>query len=270
MSGASTLSLLLPPRRRIQVAYGFFSGFAGVSLFNSLCVSAYNVVLFVPIMLFVTDRDITQTTALAQPQAYRMCNEGTMLTWRTMLTWFGHGLCHGLVIALVGLYGSGASPVGDYESIGLVIYFGYTWVQDVVMLFLLRRVNWMNISTIFGTHLVMLAAMLAANTNFGLHGLIDYGALTRAVGDPSFWLQHLLVTSLCVVPMQVWRTWQHAFSTLFAFRLARWDAAQDRIARHAGCVPERVAPARPTTMHGMAAPKISPCEQERRHPPQPV
>jgi hypothetical protein len=43
-----------------------------VSLFNSLAVAAYNAVLFVPIVFFLTDRDITQYTALTQPAAYRI------------------------------------------------------------------------------------------------------------------------------------------------------------------------------------------------------
>ena len=76
----------------IQIGFGFFSVFAGVSLFNSLCVAAYNAVLFVPIVFFLVDRDIIQYTALSQPAAYRMCSEGTLMTARTMLAWLFRGL----------------------------------------------------------------------------------------------------------------------------------------------------------------------------------
>jgi magnesium-transporting ATPase (P-type) len=76
----------------IQIGFGFFSGFAGVSLFNSLCVAAYNAVLFVPIVFFLVDRDVLQYTALTQPAAYRMCSEGTLMTARTMVAWLFRGL----------------------------------------------------------------------------------------------------------------------------------------------------------------------------------
>ena len=36
----------------LQIGDGFVSGFAGVSLFNSLCVAAYNALLFVPVVFF--------------------------------------------------------------------------------------------------------------------------------------------------------------------------------------------------------------------------
>ncbi|RYG50530.1 hypothetical protein EON66_11750, partial [archaeon] len=71
----------------LQIGYGFFSGYAGVSLFNSLCVAAYNAVLFVPIVFFMVDRDVSQATAFAQPQSYMMGSDSTLLTNGTMFVW---------------------------------------------------------------------------------------------------------------------------------------------------------------------------------------
>lgn len=222
---AITLPLTRARLSPLQVGYAFASGFSGVSLFNSLCVSAYNVLLFPPIVLFVTDRDISQASALAVPQAYRQCNGGTLLTAGSIGSWLWRGLWQAVVILLSGLFGGVASWSGDYESMGLLIYFGFTWVQDFSMLFALRRITWLNVAATFGMHVFALVSMLGANTNFGLHGFIDYGSLTHAVGDPMFWLLHLLVVVACVAPVEVWRCWSHAFSGAFPHRLARWDVA---------------------------------------------
>jgi phospholipid-translocating ATPase len=68
----------------IQIGYGFYSGFAGVSLFNSLCTAAYNAVLFVPIVYFMLDRDLCETTALRFPKSYRPCQRGELMNYTTM------------------------------------------------------------------------------------------------------------------------------------------------------------------------------------------
>lgn len=159
------------------------------------------------------------------PQAYRLCNGGTLLTAGSIGSWLWRGLWQAVVILLGGLFGAAASWSGDYESMGLLIYFGFTWVQDFSMLFALRRITWINVVATFGMHAFSLVSMLGANTNFGLHGFIDYGSLTHAVGDPAFWLLHLLVAVSCVAPVEVWRCWSHAFSGTFPHRLARWDVA---------------------------------------------
>ena len=222
------------PAAYSQIGYAFASGFSGVSLFNSLCVSAYNVLLFPPIVLFITDRDITQETALALPHAYRLCNGGTLLTWATVTLWLWRGLWQAVVLLLGGLLGVVTSWSGDYESMGLLIYFGFTWVQDFSMLFALRRITWLNAIATFGMHAFALGSMLGANTNFGLHGFIDYGSLTHAISDPAFWMLHLLVAGACVMPVEVWRCWSHWFSKSFEHRLARLDRAGSRGASSKG------------------------------------
>lgn len=45
-----------------QIAFAYFSGFSGSSLFNSACITAYNSVLFFPIVTYVFDRDLSPET----------------------------------------------------------------------------------------------------------------------------------------------------------------------------------------------------------------
>jgi hypothetical protein len=126
----------------------------------------------------------------------------------TLCAWLLRALWQAALIVLLALYGCNLSASSDYESMGLIVYFGYTCVQDFTMLFALHRVTWINIVTIFGMHVIALGALLATNTNFGLHGFIDYGSMTHAVQDPMFWLHNVLVTLACVVPVEVVRAWQ--------------------------------------------------------------
>jgi len=203
----------------MQIGYGFFSGFAGVSLFNSLCVAAYNAVLFVPIVFFLVDRDITQKTALTQPQAYLMCSEGSMMTFRTMMSWMIRGLWQAIVTLLFGIYANTLTKSSDYESLGLLIFMAYMFTQDFTMLFSLRRVTWYNTVSIFGMHVISFGIGLATNNAWGMRSFIDYGSFTNTLKDPSFWLTCLLITVATVLPVQSKIWWDFAFVDNFENRL---------------------------------------------------
>lgn len=213
----------------MQIVFGFFAGFSGVSLFNSLCVAAYNVVVFVPIVFFMTDRDISQATALALPEAYLMCNDGTMMTAASTTVWMLRGLWQAIFTVLVGLIAGAYTASSDYDSLGLCIYFAYSWVQDFTMLFSLRRANWTNFVSIFGMHALAFGAMLIANVVKPLQSLIDQGSLTMAVKDPYFWLLHLLVAVACVLPVEAFKWYQLAFNRSFVGDLYDADSRVDRL-----------------------------------------
>lgn len=214
----------------MQILFAAWTGFAGVSAFNSLCVAAYNVVVFVPIVFFMTDRDITQATALALPEAYLLGSERTLMTSRSMAAWLLRGLWQAIATLLIAVYavgggGSGAARSADYQSFGLLLYFSWTWVQDLTMLLALRRVNLINIGAVFGMHALALAGMLALNAIGGpFQSFIDTGSLTSAVRDPVFWLAHALTIAVCVLPVEALRAWRVAFSRTFTGDLIAADA----------------------------------------------
>ena len=72
----------------MQIGYGFLSGFSGVSMFNSLCVAAYNALLFVPVVFFFVDKDLDEETVLSQPEAYATTREGRLMNLKTFGVWF--------------------------------------------------------------------------------------------------------------------------------------------------------------------------------------
>jgi len=213
-----------------QILFGFASGFAGVSAFNSLCVAAYNVVVFVPIVFFITDRDIAQATALALPEAYTPGSARALMTPATVAAWMARGLWQAVVTVAIAAYGAAATRAADFQAWGLLLYFGYSWVQDLTMLFAMRRVTVINVAAIFGMHGLAFGAMLAANAIGGpLQSLIDAGSLTAAAADPAFWLVHLLTAAACVLPVEAARAYVGAYAPSFDADLLAADAEVERM-----------------------------------------
>ena len=70
---------------------------------------------------------------------------------------------HATALLLIGLYGCAAGRSGDYESMGLLIFFGYLWTQDLTMLLALHRVTVLNVATVFGMHALAFVVAVAMN-----------------------------------------------------------------------------------------------------------
>ncbi len=120
----------------MQIVYAYYSGFAGTSLFNSLCITAYNAVLFVPIVFFVVNRDVPLDIALSTPALYTRCAQGVHLNFLSFVKWTVRGLWQALILVFIVLYScsnhvgsDGRELNGDYESVGIVAFIAFLWVQ---------------------------------------------------------------------------------------------------------------------------------------------
>lgn len=133
-----------------------------------------------------------------------------------------------VVLLLFGIYSNYASSAGDYESLGLAIFFAYMWVQDFTMMLLLRRVTRMNLVSIFGMHLLAFLAVLGVQFFTSFRSFIDYGSLSNAIKAPTFWLSHLLITVACIVPVEAVRYWRAAYVDTFTNNLYRGDSAGEK------------------------------------------
>lgn len=205
----------------MQIAFGFVSGFAGVSLFNSLCVAAYNAILFVPVVFFFLDKDISMSTALCNPGAYRVCAESTYMNKTTMAWWFARAIYQAVVIMIIGLLGVRNTESGDYESLGLLMFMAYLFVQDLTMTFELRYATTFNFGTIYGLHLVAILVGLMMNAVPGVQGFIDRGSFTNTLGDPAMWCLNMVMVVAAVLPVEAAKSWLLFYqgSTARNFRL---------------------------------------------------
>ena len=210
----------------LQIGYGFVSGFAGVSLFNSLCVAAYNALLFVPIVYFFLDKDIDEGTALGYPQAYLQTQRGEFMNYGTMGKWFLRAFFQAVATMVISmLYPPLGSEDSEHEILGLIVFFGYLWVQDFTMLFMLRRVTKYNFGTIFGLHALAFLGGIALNLARPFQGFIDYYTLNHALVLASFWLVNALLLGACCVLVEAVMAWSLRSGGSSDNELLLWDSA---------------------------------------------
>lgn len=192
----------------IQIGFQWLAGFSGVSLFNSLCVAAYNAALFVPIVFFCVDKDINQVHAVNFPTVYRRCNENTFLNYREFGLWLLRAAYHAIVMMLILFLSARRWEEGSvYESLGLVMFNGYVLVQDFVMLYELSIWTWYNIIAIFGMHILSLVVGVMANNTSSLSNFIDLGSFNVVVWSPELWLTNLLMVVVAIGPIEFYRAW---------------------------------------------------------------
>ena len=73
---------------------------------------------------------------------------------------------------------------GDYESLGLLVFFAYMWVQDGTMIFALRRVTVYNVVSVFGMHALAFLVGLGMNQAKGERAGVPRAAAALAALAP--------------------------------------------------------------------------------------
>ena len=215
----------------VQIMFGFVSYFSGSTLFNSLCITVYNAVLFVPIVSFVLDKDVSFDTTLAVLSPYSplrrsllrvLPNEDSaqlaalyrdgvnevFFNARTMFFWNLRGLCQAIVIFVVTVFTRNSAyhlidsgDAADYETMGIVAFCAYLWVQAVTMTLELRNVTWINVVAIWGMHALTFAILLFTSAIVEFDTINGFNIVLHAFGDLQFWLSNALMLAACTVPV---------------------------------------------------------------------
>lgn len=203
----------------IQILFASMSAVAGTSLFNSLCVAAYNAALFVPIVFFFVDKDVEQETTTRHADIYVQGARNTLLNHPVFLQWILRAAFHAglmfflLVFIIPSLQGragtklAGVSLMDAYESMGLLMFASYVLVQDFVMLFELRRVTWYNVISIFGMHALAIGIGFLTNRSSAFNNFIDRGSFDVVLTSPAAWLTQFLMLVACIVPTYAALVW---------------------------------------------------------------
>lgn len=199
-----------------------------MSLFNSLCVAAYNAALFVPIVFFCVDKDIHQDYAVDFPSVYRRCNENTFLNYREFFLWLLRAAYHAVIMMVI-LFASAQrwEEANVYESLGLVMFNGYVLVQDFVMLFELSIWTWYNLIAIFGMHILSLVVGVMANNTSSLSNFIDLGSFNAVVASPEMWLTNLLMVAMTIGPIEYFRAWYTRSGSEDAYLTLKFLSAEE-------------------------------------------
>ena len=126
----------------LQIIFGFFSGFSGASLFNSLCVGSCNAVVFWSVICFVLDRAYPEDVLLRSPGTPGFINlyaEGQKMQrmngFGFLSKWCLRAVFHGVVLSMLymltdTLRGADSSTGGPesgsgYHSAGLITFFAW-------------------------------------------------------------------------------------------------------------------------------------------------
>eukprot|EP01029_Cantina_marsupialis_P021360 TRINITY_DN50_c1_g1_i4.p1 TRINITY_DN50_c1_g1~~TRINITY_DN50_c1_g1_i4.p1 ORF type:complete len:1122 (-),score=321.77 TRINITY_DN50_c1_g1_i4:384-3749(-) len=194
----------------MQIAFGFYSGFSGSSLFNSLCVAAYNALLFFPIVSFFLDKDIEKQTIMSCPLIYKTAVSGANMNGKTMLVWLGRSFYQAMACLLIvfSVSGTGVGADGNgsgeysYETLGLVAFTSYLFIQDFTMVLGMTRITIHNLVLIIGFHIFAILLALAASMLPAFSSFIDYQTMTAILLDPNTWLVNFLVIIIAILPVE--------------------------------------------------------------------
>jgi len=215
----------------VQIAFGFFSFFSGATLFNSLCITAYNAVLFFPIVTFILDKDVPTDVAFKWPILYRFGVKSTPFNLRTFAWWMLRGVYHATVVFTICIWCrgefyhlNGRGFASDYETLGIVAFCGYLWIQSTTMLCELHNIALFNMVFIWLFHVLTFLVLFMSNVinNSFFSSLNPYYAVTMAFFDIHFWLTNLLMLFAAIVPVLLFQTIQFNYRPKLAdqFRYA--------------------------------------------------
>jgi phospholipid-translocating ATPase len=215
----------------VQIGFAFASAFSGATLFNSLCITVYNAALFVPIVSFVLDKDVSFQTLTKHPRFYRLNITHPPFTWRTMLLWNARAALQALAIVLVVFLAWGRDAVSphdasaaDWETMGIVAFSCYMWVQSLTMMLELHSIAALNWIAIWGMHVLTFCILIFTNGLLAFDSLNGYWTVFHAMGDAQFWLINMLVVAVCLVPV--------AAAKAYRFNYARSPLDELRLREH--------------------------------------
>jgi magnesium-transporting ATPase (P-type) len=190
-----------------QVMYGFYTGFSGNSIFNGGCITAYNMLLFFPIVSFCLDKDLDHNYLMDHPYAYTHTALGHDFNWRTFSRWIIRAVIQGLVIFFCSIaafssnYSATSGYAVDYDVLGYVVFFAYLWTQSITLVIELKYIAKINITAIWGFHFLALLIMFASSLVRSFDSLSPYYAGYVSLLDPILWLTNVLVTVFAIFPV---------------------------------------------------------------------
>ena len=187
----------------IQTGYAMYSSYSGVSLFNSIQVTLYNILLFVPIVSMVTKRIYEEHELLNDPLVYQYYNDTNQKNKRTLFSFpeFIISLIMGVVQALVlEVFAKFSAGYNAYDYLANTVFFSNLCTQDIIMLMLLPNITWLNFWAILFCHVAMWLLSFICSSVMSLSGFVPYMSMQYTNSQWLHWISYLvLVTIPCVV-----------------------------------------------------------------------
>jgi len=216
----------------MQLIYAGFSAFSGTSLFNSLCVTLYNAVLFVPTTTLVLNQDIPEDIAMHTPALHTLTQRSESFNARTITVWLLRAIYQAVVVFFF-VYGavtsgsigsSNGKDVGvDYESMGLIAFSAYLWVQAFTLLSVLDTWTWINLAGVWLFHFGTLGILLLTSITLVFVDINGFYTLIELFTIPYYWLVVLLATATSLLGPFVVAYAKFLFWPSMEDRFRMWD-----------------------------------------------
>ncbi|KAJ5069682.1 putative phospholipid-transporting atpase [Anaeramoeba ignava] len=214
----------------IQVLYAFWSGYSGVSFFNSLSVMTYNAIFTsLPIFFFLLDKDVSEESVYLNPHLYQDSQKGIFYNRRTLFWWLMRALYQGVILLgfTVGIYQhyhhhADGSPAG-YEFISMSPFTIVIFVQTLTMATETRHFTFWNHFIIWG----IMVFYYIITVLFNLVSTSEiYYLVFRTFADPVHWFALLLISTLSIAPVLFTKYYMFNYSPkrsdLIRFREAKY------------------------------------------------
>ncbi|KAJ3450633.1 putative phospholipid-transporting atpase [Anaeramoeba flamelloides] len=202
----------------IQIIYNFWSGFSGISFFNSMSVMTYNGIFTAfPIFFYLHDKDVSEELIYLNPQLYLDSSKGRFFNKKTLFWWFVRAVYQGAITMLFlafifkdrdylyAMDGSGA----DQALISMTGFTAVLLLQTFTLALETKHWTLYNHLIIWGFLIFYYLSSLLANSlpNFEM-----YYAMFRTFSDPIHWLACLLINVVAQLPVVIAKYWSSQYT----------------------------------------------------------
>eukprot|EP01125_Pyxidicula_operculata_P009646 TRINITY_DN3164_c0_g1_i1.p1 TRINITY_DN3164_c0_g1~~TRINITY_DN3164_c0_g1_i1.p1 ORF type:complete len:1105 (+),score=212.45 TRINITY_DN3164_c0_g1_i1:413-3316(+) len=193
----------------IQIFYAFYSGFSGVSFFNSFTLATYNIFYTgLPIMFYCLDRDQEVEKLLTYPQFYKDTQKGKYFNLKTLTYWVLRTVYQSTILFFFSIYTYSGDTVQyngfpvDYISLPMLSFTAAVVIQTLTIVMESHSLTVLNWVIIIGTFVGYFAIISIANLFLQLDFLF---VMFRLYMDPAFWLSVMLISAVSLVPFYSFR-----------------------------------------------------------------
>ena len=211
----------------LQVLFEFYCGFSGASFLNAFSLSLYNVVFTsLPIILFVQDKDMTESSVYMFPDVYEENISRVFFNWSVFSKWIAKAVMQACFIFFVVLLIfdernmiSRGYPF-DELLISMTAYSCAIVVQNLAILLASNSLTWINIFLIFGSIVVyfIVTAIFSVVPVVGLTGTADL-----LFNNLQFWLTVLIVISISLIPDLLQKYYSFNYRPMFYQRIQMYE-----------------------------------------------
>jgi len=188
-----------------QFWFGLFNLYSAQTFFDDWVMASYNTVIcsLPPLVLAFFEKDLNEDLIMKYPQIYRELSKGLYLTRQTMFSWMFTAAYHSVVI-FFSIFFTTDILMSNGRVGGLFVDSTCAATAGVIAILLkamLSTHHWVWPSAVaYILSLVALFGLFSIENTFVQLFPSYYNIMNTSMEMPFFWLNILLVISICIIP----------------------------------------------------------------------